>query len=66
MTTSYTIKRAESAATLTVTWKELGLNASTTYSVRDVANNKDLPAATDHFEASIGKHDVSFVRLKLT
>ena len=59
------LNRAETSRTLSVTWKELGLKEGAAYAVRDVANNKDLATATAKFEATVDKHDVAFIRLKL-
>lgn len=55
--------RDETATTLTVTWAELGLNPSTPFAVRDVINHADLPHTTVEWRATVGKHDVAFIRL---
>ena len=57
------LNRAEAPAQLSVTWAELHLPAGAKMNVRDVAHHKDLPAASGSFSATVGKHDVAFVRL---
>ena len=57
------LNRAEAPARLSVSWAELGLAAGTKVRVRDVMDQKDLPAATDTWGATVGKHDVAFIRL---
>ena len=57
------LNRAEAPAQLAVSWAELHLPAGAKMNVRDVANRKDLPAASGLFSAMVGKHDVAFIRL---
>ena len=57
------LNRAEDPAQLSVSWAELGLAAGAKMRVRDVTNQKDLPTATDTWGATVGKHDVAFIRL---
>eukprot|EP01043_Picozoa_sp_COSAG02_P002482 COSAG02_NODE_57_length_43668_cov_118.217196_19_plen_612_part_00 len=57
------LNRAEAPAHLSVSWAELGLAAGATMRVRDVTNQKDLPSASGSWGASVGKHDVAFIRL---
>ena len=57
------LNRAEAPAQLSVTWAELHLPAGTKMNVRDVANHKDLPTASGTFSATVGTHDVAFIRL---
>ena len=58
------LNRDETPANLSVTWQSLGLDANQPMAVRDVANRKDLSQAVGRFESRVGKHDVSFVRLR--
>lgn len=58
------LNRDETPANLSVTWRSLGLDVNQPMAVRDVANRKDLPQAVGRFESMVGKHDVSFVRLR--
>ena len=57
------LNRDEIAASLSVTWAELGLEEGARMSVRDVGNRRGLPDAVGRFSARVGKHDVAFVRL---
>ena len=60
------LNRDEEARELSVSWEELGLDdASVPLSVFDVIRREALPAAAvGAFKASVGAHDVAFVRLK--
>ena len=57
------LNRDEASARLSVSWAELGLAAGAKMHVRDVTNQKDLPTASDTWGATVGKHDVAFIRL---
>lgn len=57
------LNRGEAPAQLSVSWAELGLAAGAKMHVRDVTNQKDLPTASDTWGATVGKHDVAFIRL---
>ena len=58
------LNRAEAAATLSVSWAELGLPRAQAMAVRDVVARRDLPPATGSFSARVPPHDVAFVRLR--
>ena len=52
------LNRAEAAATLSVSWAELGLPRAQAMAVRDVVGRRDLPPATGSFSARVPPHDV--------
>ena len=58
------LNRAEAAATLSVSWAELGLPRAQAMAVRHVVGRRDLPPATGSFSARVPPHDVAFVRLR--
>lgn len=60
------LDRGEAPANLTVQWHELGLPPGQAMAVRDVVRKRDLPHATDMLTATVGKHDVAFVRLTMS
>ena len=57
------LNRAETPATVSVGWSELGLPPGKHMAVRDVINSGQLPPAVDQFAATVAAHDVVFVRL---
>eukprot|EP01043_Picozoa_sp_COSAG02_P005629 COSAG02_NODE_153_length_33128_cov_10.471253_24_plen_530_part_00 len=57
------LNRGSTETTLSVSWTELGLSPRQSMHVRDIIHQSDLPPATGNFNATIGKHDVAFVRL---
>jgi hypothetical protein len=57
------LNRGSMETTLSVSWTELGLSPRQSMHVRDIIHQSDLPPATGNFNATIGKHDVAFVRL---
>ena len=57
------LNRAPEAATLAVSWAQLGLTAGKNYNVYDVIKNQPAGSATGSFSAVVPSHDVSFVIL---
>ena len=60
------LNRDEGPAMLSVSWEELGIVSAKTVAVRDVIAQKNLPPRTDRFQTMVAKHDVSFLRLKVS
>ena len=59
------LNRDEMPSMLSVSWSELGIASDKTVAVRDVIAQKNIPPRTNGFQATIAKHDVSFLRLKV-
>ena len=53
--------RGEEATPITVKWSDLRLTGQ--HGVRDLWRQQDLPAATDEFQASVGRHGVVLVKI---
>ena len=59
------LNREEEAKEMRVTWEELGLvDASQPLQVYDVIERRKGSAVTGSFAATVGAHDVAFVRLR--
>lgn len=59
------LNRDEMPSILSVSWSELGIASDKTVAVRDVIAQKNIPPRKNGFQATIAKHDVSFLRLKV-